>query len=89
MNFEVGEVSKIEVGAGGFLFLEFLWFLQWSSHLIYWSLVPDFCLSPVKLPVFRLFDKMLSLNTQAALREETCDLWSKHEAVRQVLDSNG
>lgn len=52
-------------------------------------LVPDFHLSPVKLPVFRLFDKTLPLNTQEALKEDTCDLPSKHAAVRQVLDSSG
>lgn len=52
-------------------------------------LVPDIHLPQLKLPVFRLFDKTLSLNIQATLREETCDLWSKHAAIRQVLDNNG
>ena len=37
-------------------------------------LVPDIHLPQLKLPVFRLFDKTLSLNIQATLREETCDL---------------
>lgn len=52
-------------------------------------LVPDIHLPQLKLPVFRLFDKTLSLNIQATLREETCDLRSKHAAIRQVLDNNG
>jgi hypothetical protein len=49
----------------------------------------DFHLSLVKLLVFWLFAKMLSLDTQAVLKEDTSDLQQKHAAIRQVLDSNG
>lgn len=86
MNFETGGFPEIQLVG---YFFSSLYLLIFGMVSLLDLLVSDFHLSPVKLAVFRLFDKMLSLDTRAALKEDTCDLWQKHAAVRQVLDSNG
>ena len=71
VNFETGGFPEIDlVGC----FLSSLYLLIFGVVSLLDLLVSDLHLSPVKLPVLRLFDKTLSLDTQAALKEDTCDL---------------
>lgn len=71
MDFEAGGVSEIEGWGGLFYSLDPLSFEVVNLLDL---LVSDFRLSPLKLPVFRLFDKTLPLDSQAALKEAACDL---------------
>lgn len=58
MDFETGSIPEVEVGWGLF---SFLYPLIFGMVSLLGLLVSDFDLSSVKLPVFRWFDKMLSL----------------------------